>query len=289
MSIYKDQNSKEKIQLLSAYSAIYSQAKKIMGIRIIISILVTIGGILVAFLFPSTQIVVGSIGAAWSLISEMFLKSIEKQKIKKGATIQEEFDTSLFNLSWNQSLIGNKVAPEIIIAADREFNGDRQKLQYWYPNTKNAQRPLDVLLCQRSGVIWDWRLRQMYIILVVGSAILFLVVELLIAFVLDQSVINFFLTLFLPSSSLYLIAFEVFKDNYDLLSLRQKLEDKIAKLLSKGKGAKTINLKVCRDIQDDLYRLRSKGALIPNWFYFLFRDSFETDMQKATKILTKDI
>jgi len=56
--------------------------------------------------------------------------------------------------------------------------------------------------------------------------------------------------------------------------------------LNKNTG-RTVTVKSCRELQDDLFRLRSTGALVPNWFYMLFRDNFETDMKSATKSLIK--
>ena len=288
MSIYTTQNSKRNLQLLGAYSTLYSNAKSIMGSRIFISVLVTIIGTLVALWIPSTQTIVGAVGGSWALISEMFLKSLEKRKIKEAATVQEEFDTSLFELSWNQSLVGNKIAPEIIISSNRLFKGDRNKHKNWYPSPGNSKRPLDVLLCQRSCVVWDWRLRKLFMNSVVAFVVLLLVAEIIFAFYFNLTVLRFILTLLLPSSSIFLIAYEVIKDNFELLSLRQRMEDKISKLLNLNKNTgRTVTVKSCRELQDDLFRLRSTGALVPNWFYMLFRDNFETDMKSATKSLIK--
>lgn len=286
MSIYTDQNTTKKLQLLSAYSMLYLYAKRIMGIRTIISILVTSVGTLVALIIPNSIVLVASIGAIWALISEIFLKTIEKREIREGAIIQEEFDTDLFKIPWNLNLVGSKITPELIISADREFKGDRSKLKNWYPNTGNTTRPLDILLCQRSCIVWDWRLRGIYITAVAVASIGWFAIEVIIAIALNLSLLNFFLTLFLPSSALYLIAFDIIKDNYELLGLRQKLDNKVAKLLSSNRN-NSVTIKKCRDIQDDLFRLRSKGALIPNWFYSIFRNKFEIDMKKATKTLIK--
>ncbi|MCL4354808.1 S-4TM family putative pore-forming effector [Patescibacteria group bacterium] len=282
MSIYKDQNTVQKIQLLSAYSSVYSHAKKIMGFRIIVSVVVSFCGIIIALLIPSTALMIGAISGLWSIVSEVLLKSLEKQKIIEGATIQEQFDTELFSLPWNSNL-GNKVSPEVIISADRNFKGDRIKLKNWYPNTRNVGRPRDVLLCQRSSAVWDWRLRKLYIFLVLGISSSLLILEIIFAIVLNLSFLNFLLSLLLPSSALLLISFNIIKDNYDLLEFRKKLENKATKSLAMRDGK--ISIKLCREIQDDLFRLRSKGALIPNWFYSIFRKNFEHDMREAVKAL----
>lgn len=288
MNIFKNQNTKGHIRLLAAYSALYAQAKNIMGFRTIISIIVTATGTLLALFLPSSIIVMASVGALWSLISEIILKSMEKNRIKVGALIQEEFDTDLFILPWNFNLSNNKIAPEVIISADRDFKGNRNKLINWYPNTSNAKRPLDVLLCQRSSVVWDYRLRRFYIFLISGLIISLFVIEVIISLALNQSLLTFFLSLFLPTSSLYLIATESIRENNELLGLRQNLEERIAKIYLKTKNnSRILTVKICREIQNDLYRLRSKNALIPNWFYTIFRDKFEADMKLAASILVK--
>jgi hypothetical protein len=120
--------------------------------------------------------------------------------------------------------------------------------------------------------------------MIAAGSILWLIIEVIIAFALNLSLLDFFSTLFLPSSALFLIAFDVIRDNSELLGLRQKLDDKVSRLIGSQKKS-SITVKVCRDIQDDLFRFRSRGALVPNWFYFIFRDKFETDMKRATKTL----
>lgn len=67
----------------------------------------------------------------WLLIAYQ-IEKLESGYIEKGAKIQEKFDINLFNIRWNNVLVGNQISPEDIRDFSSEFKGDEEKLKNWY-------------------------------------------------------------------------------------------------------------------------------------------------------------
>jgi len=63
---------------------------------------------------------------------------------------------------------------------------------------------------------------------------------------------------------------------------RNKLEQKINELSDNifKKGPTILNATELRQIQDCIFEFR-KGPMVPDWFYWFFRDSYENNMTKA--------
>ena len=77
----------------------------------------------------------------------------EKRKVKEAASVQEEFDCAVFPLPWNDLCL-ERPTPRLVADAVTRADDDMSELRDWYPNTGDLQRPLDVLLCQRSNFGW---------------------------------------------------------------------------------------------------------------------------------------
>ena len=282
LNIDLQQNIDNNLQLLAAQRHLYTKAKILRHCRIFVSLGLAITSPFILFFINDFELVMATIGGIWLIISQLILVGIESKKRKQAATIQEEFDTNLFGLPWNQTLVGNKLTAELIHAAARDYTGDRNELRDWYSDTGTTPYPLNVLLCQRSNLVWDWRLRQHYGWIIVSLTFILFIFTIGFAIVTKQTLINYILGFFLPSSSAFLQGIEAAKAHFTTAKAKKNKEKEISAIWESGlMNPNLVSQEQCRRIQDCIFLLRSKGPLIPDWWYKLFRTKYEVDMQSV--------
>jgi len=175
LDITSRQNSQESIDLLIAQRYYYSRAKKFRNPRLYISIILAASSPLIVHKWPEYIFMLGIIGGLWTIVAYFIKICFENSNVIRAATIQEEFDTSLYKLPWNRILVGKKVTPEEINLAKRKFKENVSLLKDWYGNLLGVPYPFDIILCQRSNLVWDWRLKKSYSFFIfAGIAIYFI-------------------------------------------------------------------------------------------------------------------
>ena len=287
-SIFQRQNSPDKIKLLAAQRQFYTQAKRLHYWRVAGSIGLAAISPLIYYLLPSSKTILAIIGGVWLIVSRIVLEGIETKKVKQAATIQEQFDVELFGLPWNQVLAGNRVTPELINAAAASFKGDRNELKNWYADTSNLPYPLDVLLCQRANLVWDWRLRRHYAWIVSISTIFLFSLGVALAIITDLSLLDYLLALLIPSLSALLNSAEIARAHFDIADEKERIEKKVLAIWESAlNNPSFVTREQCRDIQDCIYILRSKKPLVPDWWYKRLRDRYQIDMQSVVEELKR--
>ncbi|WP_347841554.1 S-4TM family putative pore-forming effector [uncultured Draconibacterium sp.] len=114
-NIQTNQNKADFIRLLKAQRVAYSIAKRCMSVEVIILLISIIFPILLIFfpdLVEQSLVIILSGGL---VILSVLLNNLMKNRTNVAAKIQEEFDTKLFNLTWNSLLCGSN-------AIDQETN-----------------------------------------------------------------------------------------------------------------------------------------------------------------------
>lgn len=279
--ISSQQNLDHNIDLLIAQRYYYSRAKKFRNLRIAISIAFALISPFITFYTSDWATIIGSIGGTWALIAYLLKKLFENSNIEKAAKIQEEFDTSLFKISWNKVMAGEKISYEDINYAKRKFTGDTEKLKNWYSDILEFPYPVDVLLCQRSNLVWDWRLKSNYSIGIFIISLLYFIITIIISSVSDLKLSEYILGLFLPALSGYFIAIDEGVDHWKASRKRKNLEDKINDLSETAlTDPSSLTLDSLRQIQDCIFEFR-KGPMVADSFYWFFRDQFENNMRQA--------
>jgi len=275
------QNLDHNIDLLIAQRFYYSQAKKVRNFRITISIVFALASPFLIFYIANWATIIGTVGGIWALISYLLKKLFENSNVEKAAKIQEIFDVTLFDMGWNKVLVGEKISNEEINIAKRKFKGDTEKLKDWYSDVSEFPYPVDVLLCQRSNLVWDWRLKQKYAISIFVITLLYFVITIIICSILELKISEYVLGLFLPALSGYFIAIDEGIDHFKASNKRKSLENKINELSELAiTNKESLNMVDLRQIQDCIFEFR-KGPMVADFFYWLFRENFENNMQNA--------
>ena len=281
-----DQNSTENLHLLAAQRQIYLWAKKIGKIRFGGSLAFAVAGPWAASYCTASSIwILLSSTIFWPIVVEL-LKARQKTLASRAATIQEEFDANLFGLPWNYILVGNKIAKEIVLEADREYKGDRKGLQNWYtdiPQVKDAS--LNILLQQRANLLWDRRLRIKYARLLTLTITIILTFEIGFCIYTKKMLLDFLIQFIAPSMSLFFLGIENILTHCEIAAQKKHVENYIMSIYEKannGEVAVSVD-KECRQVQDVIYSTRKQNVMVPDFWSNRLHNSFQINMEEAAR------
>jgi hypothetical protein len=244
-----------------------------------LNLILALGSPFVLLYRPAWGPLIGAIAGAWLFVSRRLFQPFTARFQLKGATIQDMFDCEVLGLPWNDAL-ARRVAPEDIAAASRKPKKTAQ-LADWYPADGAAKWPVSVLLCQRSNAVWGRRQHRLYGYTLRGIAAAWGVVGIVVAIAHGASTADYLVTIALPSLPALLDATELADTHLAAASSRERIEQRVDKLLPEG----SVPASDLREIQDQLFALRSTPSIVPEWFYRVLRRRFEADMKTAARYL----
>ncbi len=299
---FPEQNKEEFIKLLKAQRYYYKVAKRWQNWRLILSMVIPILFILAKLKslneFESYKnmfnwldlsfIVILSL--IWIAISFIF-RILEKQYISLGASTQEEFDTKLFKLDKNTFCFLKEPTIEEINKGAKKFKGDLKKLKDWYPIGDSGNKFLNILLAQRTNIVWDRRLKERYRNFLIVLIIVIFISEVFIAFHFNPSFKEAVSILFLSSFPLYFLLIEYAYELHRQIKSNNIVDNQILDICKSINKFSNIELRFkCRQIQDYIYeKNRLKLILIPEWLYWLRRDEDNNDILEINNELVKNL
>jgi hypothetical protein len=284
--IAEQQNTPENIRLLVAQAELYSEAKRIRLLRLGVSILLAVTAPIVALFVPHSDQGMAAIGFLWGLLTYFPFRWVQLAKTRQAATVQEQLDTTLFDLPWNNVLAGSRVKPELIYQADRASKEDRSRFRDWYSNPGSLPYPLDVLLCQRASTVWDWRLRRHYAGRVAWIIAGIILADAAIALFLHLSFAGFLLSLLIPTAPALQQLGETYLAHRESAGEKEELAHRIEDLWEVAlREPEAVTRDQCRQIQDRIYSLRKDGPLVPDRWYKWLKKSYQADMDATAEEL----
>lgn len=271
--ITQNQELPESIRLLAAMRSLYGKAKRIRLFRVGLTILIPIISVMCIKFFPSAVEIFALLSAIWLIFNRIYFQDIEKKIVKNAAKIQEEFDTNLFQINWNETLVGGKVQIDSVIKLNKSFKGERDKLKEWYPGLKASNHFSNVLLAQRTNIAWDIELRKFYRNLLIGILTFYFLSLTLIGYFSTISFQGFIISFIIPSLPLVLHLFETakaHKERYEALeSVATKITNQLANSLDEN-----IDIK-CRAFQDSIFLKRCDINTVPDKVYWIKRITYD--------------
>lgn len=285
MSISMKQNTPESQRLLVAQRHLYSQAKRWHLVRLLGAIALEAAAPLVLLAAPGVKHALEVAGGVAVLVSHLVCQRKEQDDREKAATIQEQFDTSVFDLAWNPVLVPDKVDPEVLLAAARDFRGLHAGVRDWYGDTSAVPHPVDVLLCQRANLVWDAQLRRRYARILRAVVLAVPAAEIVVGLATGQLLSEYFLALLLPSLPALLEGFDIARENEEHAARKEALKAQLQGLWEGALRGESVTVEQCRRIQDAIYTLRSTGPLVLDRLYHRFRRRDEGTMRAAVEEL----
>lgn len=284
--IAQKQNQLIYYKFLKAQRITYRRAKFIRFSKYSLTILLVVSAPFVFIYFSNKIITIGIIGAVWTLIS-FLIGYIENWLIKRAATIQEIFDTELYEIGWNKISFGQKIVPhEYINGLSDKYSEQELENEFkdWYEGIENIQKPLSILLCQRQNIVWDYKLRDIYSYIVIAFLIINFLIGLFIFAFSGETLLNYLLGLILPSLSANILGIEEVVGHLKMSKRKKELEKQITSMLDKRRiDIGMLSDKKIREIQNVIFGERLKAPLIPDFVYNLLKNKYSNNSIASIK------
>ena len=267
------QNNPNLIELLKAQRTAYSQCKSFQLFDLVSLVVAIIFPVLI-LTFPSSQNMINAIGVLWT-IAYLVTEIYRKNKTTQGALIQEQFDTELYNLEWNEILCKEKVSLDTIQELAVKYS--KNDLMNWYSvEIKNSlPKEIAVILCQRINFSWEIIQRRKFVTFLSIITGLYYSIYIAIGFKYN---IGFFDLLVMLSPSISFLIYSVL----NILSLKSHIKSKneTLKFIDKELDRYKVNRNLpttgkLRQIQDVIFSERTVPEKVPDWFFRMYRSKNE--------------
>lgn len=272
------QNEDENLERLAAQRALYSRAKSVRLFVVVSALSIAVASALAALFYPKASPGLGLLGLLLALLDSLFLDGLEEDFRQRAAAVQEDFDTRLFGLPWNESL-GQRVEHERVVEEGRDGKSD-PKLRDWHPDVSALPVGFAALLCQRSCIAWDGRTRSVYSVAVGVATGVFALLMIGIAVATDMKLAEFLVSLAFPAFPAVQHGVKVVRAQRKAGKVEDALLEDVGALV--GQGPRDVAPAALRRIQDRLWLLRREQPPVPDALYRLTRNRREVIMREAT-------
>ena len=277
MTIQERQNQPESLAKLAAQRLLYSRAKRMRNIGIVLILVVVILGLAASLVerqgFSYFVLLVALI--TWFL-DQQVLKRKESASKKEAATIQEDFDCFVLDLPWPvQKGIQHPTSDRVQqLAIEAESKPKISKgLRNWYPPDAIPDDPiLSKIHCQRINCWWDVSLRRRWSKVLKVSFWIFVVLVLCLSVLTEITVAKL---IAITASNIRVLAWGLGEIN----SQTEEIEriDGIHRHLSSFTAGTSPSPSDIRSIQDEIFEHRRSNPPVPDWFYWRKRDGQEQE------------
>lgn len=288
-----EQNRPERLELLRAQRLFYARAKLYQSLFTVLAILLPAVGVIFATNLPEIRPFLG-LGSILVLLLEVgIISRYQKDDCKRGARIQEEFDTEVLKLEWNQLVAGKRVDAEEVraIAMGPIPEGERERLVDWYePVISRLPLELGRLVCQRTNLAYDMRVRKQYAGILIWASVLLFAGLALVGLWQGLTWRDLILTMGVPVLPLAAYVLREHRKQHDTIETLTTLKSEQEKMWDKAlAGASPSELTVMsRALQDAIYRHRVSNPLVFDWLYNWLRTREEGLTRHAVERLVAE-
>lgn len=275
-----EQNKPDRLELLHAQRLFYARAKLYQNLFALLALLLPAASVLFGASVPAVRPFLG-LGSIFVLLLDVGIMSRKQHEdCKRGAKVQEQFDTEVLQLDWNHLVAGSRVDAEEVrdIAPSPIPDAEKTCLENWYePVFSKLPLPLGRLLCQRTNVAYDMRVRRAYSGILLNAAILLVVVLTCVGLYQGLTVNELILTVYLPALPITAFVLREHRKQGDTIESLSTLKAEVEKAWEKALGgASYVELTTtARALQDAIYRHRASNPLVFDWLYNWLRKQNE--------------
>lgn len=280
-NIIELENRPEHISQLKAVRRLYTKAGYYSTAYIIFCVLIPIIISIGRIFFHSVAPIVLHILMAYSLVALIvgFILESQNSKCRKiAAKIQQLFDSKVFGLEWDTHLWGEK--PSLEDVNDNIGNLPDEEFVDWYnPQIEDLNQIEAILICQRTNLVYDSKLRKRYNSIIDGIAWSFLIIILFVAFYKNEGIQTAIVFVGVPLVPIIKWFLATRKQNLEDINRCETLKSFIDDCLEKiKKNPIAINECTLYRIQDGIYRHRKVAFKIPDFLYNYMRNNQEKNI-----------
>lgn len=284
----------EHVALLRARDRTYRNAKAIQGVFVTLSIVLPIVSVALAANYPAVKPYLALIGLALLMLDTALLDPMQKDLVKRGAKLQEEFDTKVLCLPENRFVTGTSVDHEEVRAGSaKPLSQEREtQIRCWYePCVGSVPIEFARLICQRTNIIYDSRLRRKYGGWLLYATIAFGFVLAVVGLVLGLSFSELLLTIAVPYMPVMSWTLREYRRQTDTAVSLESLKAEFGKLWSQAVSGTTSEAleRGAREVQDAIYRHRVSSPLVFDWVYYRLRAFNEDQAHHAAERLVQQV
>lgn len=293
-TIPSDQAAPAVVNLLRARQNTYKAAKWALGVFVVLSIAVPVLGAVAGKVDPAgaekLKPYFALAGLLLLFLDVGLLQRKQKDSIKRAAKLGEEFDTTVLRLPWNRFVAGEQVLPEDVREASKTRLSDEREGQIasWYEQSVGeVSLHFGRLICQRTNINYDQRLRRRYGNWLLGVTFAVGVGLFVIAFMQDSKLSELVLNFLAPFSPVLAWALREHRKQLDTATALEKLQGEFRTMWAEAiNGASEAEMQVrSRLLQDAIYQHRASAPLVFDWVYRLSRAKNEDEAAHAARLL----
>lgn len=274
--------------MLLAQRHLYTNAKRWAALQSIGVGVVALSAPILTALNPVAAVPVAALASVWYFLNHVIFKSRERSAATMGATVQEQFDSTIFGMP-TIAVRDPRVSPEDIARAAGRSSGRRrqhevEKLRDWYPIQTGVSGRVAIAIAQRGNVAYtrrllSWDAAVWLILLVVWTGI-----GVAIAIWRTFTVSDFLLVLVIPLLQPLVDAWEDFVKVRSAGRERDALSAEIQDAIAADKEVPIAPEQLVA-WQFQLFALRRDAPIVPDWLYKLLRQRNEAEMSEAAETL----
>ncbi len=218
-AIPEDQLQQKQLDRLAAQRQMYSDAKAVQAVQIIVAVPVVIVWAILVAIWPGLKVYAACWGIGIALLDILVLSRVQRYLKGRAAKVQELFDCDVLGLEWSNLKAGRKPDAETIVgsaAKYRHLNTGDSALRDWYPPVvRNLPIHLARIICQRLNCWWDAQLRTRYAIGVLVVDGLLIVTVLLVGLIGGLTLQKFVLAVLAPLLPAIVLGIRQYDENLE--------------------------------------------------------------------------
>lgn len=295
-NIPQEQNAQRSLDLLAAQRQLYSDAKGLQMVSVIMSVPVVIAWSILVALFPPLAVYAALWGITATFLELLVFSRLQKTAQEKAAKIQQIFDCEVLQFNWGSLNCGVRVEPETIIDASSRYKRKKRnliKLQDWYPVSVD-KLPIHQarVICQRANVWWDAQLRRRYSKWVVFTLFSLTIIVLLIGLIGGLTIEKFLLAVLAPLTPAFVFGLRQYTEHNDAAArldrLRESAEVLVQEVINRRYTPQDLE-RESYSLQTQIYDNRRRSPLILDWLYSRLRNEDEEKMNKGAESLVQEL
>ena len=275
-----EQNEPKRLELLRAQRLFYGRAKLLQNCLAVAALVLPFVGLLFGSNFPAIRPYLGFGSICLLLLDVALIAPRSKADCKRGAKVQEKFDTEVLGLPWNKLVAGSPLDEEEVreIAPAPLTDAEKSLLVDWYePDISKLPLPLGRLLCQRTNASYDLRLRKKSADFAMGAVAGLFVVLIVVGLYQGLKSDELILGLLLPALPLASFVLREYRKQLDTVETVTTIKGEVEKVWEKALSGTPFDelTATARSLQDAIYRHRASNPLVFDWLYFRMRKQSE--------------